>query len=78
MDLLSGESSNLPECPFLRVVIGIFIDANAGVTHGAADNVCENISHLAGLAVDRGQTGIAAAISDNPDEHPGAIARIVP
>jgi hypothetical protein len=55
-----------------------FIDANAGATYSGADNVCDNISHLAGLAVDRGQTGIAAAISDNPDEYQGATARIVP
>jgi hypothetical protein len=64
--------------PLLRGAVRNFIDANTGGPGGDTDNVCDNISHRAGLAVDRGQTGIAAAISDNPDEYEGAAARIVP
>jgi hypothetical protein len=72
---LIGESSGMPHSAGCD---SNFIRPNTGGTHGGADTVCDIIFHLAGLAVDRGQTGIAAAIPDSPDEHSGAVAPIVP
>jgi hypothetical protein len=67
----------LPGMPLSPTAIYKFIGLNTGGHRDGADNVWTSSPHLAGLAVDRGQTGIAAAISDNPDEHSGTIARIV-